>query len=77
MTESCIANLVILSEGRLVTPPLDCGLLGGVFRSELLEQGVIHEEKIGLATLKKAEKIYLINSVRKWQEALLAPEDRL
>ncbi|MBU2261606.1 MAG: aminodeoxychorismate synthase component I [Proteobacteria bacterium] len=77
VTESCIANLVILSEGRLVTPPVDCGLLGGVFRSELLEQGVIYEEKIGLAGLKKAEKIYLINSVRKWQEALLAPEDRL
>ncbi|MHB8907368.1 MAG: aminodeoxychorismate synthase component I [Syntrophales bacterium] len=71
VTESSIANLVILHKGRLVTPPLDCGLLNGTYRTELLERGEISEQTVTLAALKQAEKIYLINSVRKWREAVL------
>ena len=77
VTESCIANVVILRNGRLVTPPLGCGLLNGTFRAELLERGEIHEEALNIQELKKADKIFLINSVRKWREAVLAPEDLL
>ena len=77
VTESCIANVVIPRNGRLVTPPLGCGLLNGTFRAELLERGEIHEETVSIPELKKADKIFLINSVRKWREAILAPEDRL
>ena len=76
MTESCIANLVILRQGRLITPPVDCGLLNGTYRAELLANGELSEETVSLAELKKAEKIFLINSVRKWQEVSLAAEDR-
>ena len=75
VTESCIANVVILRNGRLVTPPLACGLLNGTFRAELLERGEIHEERVSIPELKKADKIFLVNSVRKWREAVLAPED--
>ncbi|MHB9098587.1 MAG: aminodeoxychorismate synthase component I [Syntrophales bacterium] len=71
MTESCIANLVILRNGRLVTPPVCCGLLNGTYRAELLERGEISEEMVSLSTLKQADKIFLINSVRKWREAVL------
>ncbi len=73
MTESCIANLVILRNGRLVTPPVGCGLLSGTYRAELLERGEISEETVSLSSLRRAEKIFLINSVRKWREASLAP----
>jgi para-aminobenzoate synthetase/4-amino-4-deoxychorismate lyase len=75
VTESCIANVVILHNGRLVTPPLRCGLLNGTYRAELLDSGEISEETITLSALKRAEKIFLINSVRKWREASLSPED--
>jgi para-aminobenzoate synthetase / 4-amino-4-deoxychorismate lyase len=77
VTESCIANVVILRNGRLATPPLGCGLLNGTYRAELLEQGEIVEERVSIPELRQAEKIFLINSVRKWREAVLAPEDRL
>ncbi len=77
VTESCIANVVILRNGRLATPPLGCGLLNGTYRAELLERGEIVEERVSIPELKQAEKIFLINSVRKWREAALAPEDRL
>jgi para-aminobenzoate synthetase/4-amino-4-deoxychorismate lyase len=76
VTESCIANVVILRNGKLVTPPLSCGLLNGTYRAELLERGEIFEEKITITELKKIEKIFLINSVRKWREVVLAPENR-
>jgi len=75
-TESCLSNLVILHNGRLVTPPVRCGLLNGTYRQELLECGEISEEAVELPALRQAERIFLINSVRKWREALLAPEDR-
>lgn len=71
VTESSIANLVILLNGRLVTPPVGCGLLNGTYRTELLERGEITEETVTLATLRRAERIFLINSVRKWREAVL------
>jgi para-aminobenzoate synthetase/4-amino-4-deoxychorismate lyase len=71
VTESSIANLVILLNGRLVTPPVGCGLLNGTYRAELLERGEITEETVTLATLRQAERIFLINSVRKWREAVL------
>lgn len=71
VTESCIANVVILRKGRLVTPPLSCGLLAGTFRAELLERGEIREEPITIGELRSAEKIFLVNSVRSWREAIL------
>ena len=75
VTESCIANIVILREGRLITPPLSCGLLNGTYRAELLERREIHEERVSIPELMTAEKIFLINSVRKWREVVLAMED--
>lgn len=69
--------MVILRNGRRVTPPVCCGLLNGTYRAELLERGEISEETVSLSELKKAEKIFLINSVRKWREALLPAEDRI
>jgi para-aminobenzoate synthetase / 4-amino-4-deoxychorismate lyase len=75
VTESCIANVVILREGTLVTPPLSCGLLNGTYRAELLERGEIAEERVSIPDLKRAEKIFLINSVRKWREVVLVQED--
>jgi para-aminobenzoate synthetase / 4-amino-4-deoxychorismate lyase len=71
LTESCIANLVVELDGKLLTPPVDSGLLPGVFRASLIEQGIISERKIMVGDLDRCAKIYLINSVRKWREAVL------
>ena len=72
LTESTIANLVVKLDGALWTPPLDCGLLPGVFRAELLDSGTIRERVLHPADLAGAEEIWLINSVRRWQRAELA-----
>jgi para-aminobenzoate synthetase/4-amino-4-deoxychorismate lyase len=53
----------------LLTPPVSSGLLGGVFRQHLLQSGEIEEKVLWLDDLHQCRKVYLINSVRLWQEA--------
>jgi para-aminobenzoate synthetase/4-amino-4-deoxychorismate lyase len=71
LTESDSANLAVRLDGRLVTPPVSCGLLPGVFRQWLLDRGELYEQIIRLEDLSRCEEIYLINSVRKWRRAIL------
>lgn len=72
LTESTIANLVVDIGGEFLTPPVTCGLLAGTFRAELLEQGVIKEAVISLSDLPRIRKFFLINSLRKWREAVIS-----
>ncbi len=67
VTESCIANVVVELDGRKVTPPGSCGLLAGTFRDQLLSQGEIEEGVVTLDDLRRADSVWLINSVRKWR----------
>ncbi|MCX7992271.1 MAG: aminodeoxychorismate synthase component I [Fimbriimonadales bacterium] len=64
VTESTIANVVVKLNGRRYTPPISCGLLGGVYREYLLERGRVEERVITIEELQQAEVVYLINSVR-------------
>ncbi len=66
VTEATLANVVIRRDGTLLTPPVACGLLAGVFRAELLARGRLREAVITCEDLTGAEAIYLINSVRGW-----------
>lgn len=71
VTESCIANIVVEINGELVTPPVHCGLLPGIYRQYLLEQKKIREEIITLADLRNCAAVSLINSVRgRWDVTL-------
>lgn len=68
LTEFTIGNLVVELDGKFLTPPISCGLLAGTFREYLLETGEVEERVIHKDELKNCTKIYLVNSVRKWQE---------
>jgi para-aminobenzoate synthetase/4-amino-4-deoxychorismate lyase len=69
LTEVTIGNLVVELNGKLFTPPVSCGLLPGTFRAHLVETGQVTERVIRVEELKKCTKIFLVNSVRKWQHA--------
>jgi para-aminobenzoate synthetase/4-amino-4-deoxychorismate lyase len=71
VTEGTIANVVVRKNGKLVTPPVSCGLLAGTFCAQLLSTGKIFEEVVTLDGLKAAEEVFLVNSVRKWQKICL------
>jgi para-aminobenzoate synthetase / 4-amino-4-deoxychorismate lyase len=70
VTETRIANLVVEKDGCLVTPPVECGLLPGVFRKHLLETGQIVEGIVTEDELRHAERVFAINSVRGWMPAV-------
>ncbi|MFN7415315.1 MAG: aminotransferase class IV [Dolichospermum sp.] len=71
ITETSIGNIVVELNGELLTPPVKCGLLAGTFRANLLDKGKIREEIMTMETLKYSNRIYIINSVKKWREAVL------
>ena len=64
VTEGAITNIVIKKNGISYTPPLSSGLLPGVFRAYLIKSGRVKEKRIFLNDLRKADKIFLCNSVR-------------
>lgn len=71
VTETTIANLVVELDSERVTPPVECGLLAGVFRGHLIDQGLVRERRLSLDELRRASRIWVVNSVRKWREAVL------
>ncbi len=73
VTESTIANVVLELDGERVTPPVACGLLPGVMRAWLLARGEVRERVVRVAELPRVRNIWLVNSVRRWRPALLAP----
>lgn len=64
ITESTIANVIVLLDGDWVTPPVASGCLPGVMRRVLLEQGDIREAQVLVSDLARADGLALINSVR-------------
>src|SRR5215217_6637640 len=66
ITESSIATVVVPIDGELCTPPIECGLLPGVFRKHLLAEGKIKERVITIDQFQNANEFFLINSIRKW-----------
>jgi para-aminobenzoate synthetase/4-amino-4-deoxychorismate lyase len=69
VTETTIANIVVDVGGRLVTPPVECGLLAGTMRAELLEVGEISEQVVPIDELCRAPRLWVVNSVRGWRPA--------
>ncbi|RVC43379.1 hypothetical protein EN779_34155, partial [Mesorhizobium sp. M4B.F.Ca.ET.088.02.2.1] len=63
--EGTITNLFAdFGDGVLATPRLDCGLLPGVLRGELLDEGRAAEAIYTLDDLKAARAVYVGNSLR-------------
>lgn len=74
ITESAIANIVYQIDGELFTPPLTDGLLPGVLRDELLDEGKIAERTLPVTELWSVENIWMINSLRGWRRATLTED---
>jgi branched-subunit amino acid aminotransferase/4-amino-4-deoxychorismate lyase len=74
VTETTIANIVAEIGGRKLTPPVECGLLPGTFRSQLLDDRVIEEAVITIDQIRDATGLWLVNSVREWRPAQLGTQ---
>jgi len=75
VTEGCITNLFIETDGRLLTPPVSCGLLGGVYRRYVLETNRdAGEAVLTLRDLRAADRIFVCNAVRGMLPAVLVED---
>ncbi len=70
VTEGCHSNVFLERDGVLLTPPARLGLLPGVLRRKLLEEGRAREAELTLDDL--ADGFLLGNSVRGLMKAVLA-----
>lgn len=73
VTESTIANVALRFGNVWITPHLESGLLGGVYRAELVARGVLEEAPVPVSDLERADEVALINSVRGWRRAVVLP----
>ncbi|HYN38226.1 MAG TPA: aminodeoxychorismate synthase component I [Rhodospirillales bacterium] len=64
LTEGAWSNLFVRRGGRLLTPPVACGLLDGTLRRELLDSGAAEERVLRPEDLVGTEAILFGNSVR-------------
>jgi para-aminobenzoate synthetase/4-amino-4-deoxychorismate lyase len=71
ITECTRGNVALLIDGHWVTPPLHCGLLGGVGRAAYLKQGRLREAVVRVEDLPRVQALAFINSLRGWLDARL------
>jgi para-aminobenzoate synthetase / 4-amino-4-deoxychorismate lyase len=72
ITEGSFTSLFVRKDGVLRTPALACGLLPGILRQQMLDNGTVIEAIVSLADLQNADELYIGNSVRGLMSAQLA-----
>jgi para-aminobenzoate synthetase/4-amino-4-deoxychorismate lyase len=74
VTEGAISNVFVEKDGRWFTPPVECGLLAGVFRRYLLAtRPEIAERVLSTDDLRRADAVYLANAVRGLRREEITP----
>ncbi len=72
ITEGTMHNVFVEIAGALLTPPVSCGLLPGVYREHLLlTDPRCRESVLTLDDLRRADALYLCNAVRCLRPAAL------
>ena len=66
VTEGSYTNIFLQKDGKLITPPVSCGLLPGVLRNHLLEKypELVVEVSFTRKDTEEADALYVGNSVR-------------
>ncbi|TGN00813.1 aminodeoxychorismate synthase component I [Leptospira yasudae] len=64
ITEGSITNLFVKIGDSYFTPPLDSGILPGVFRERLLKRNGFYEKILSLEDLTNSNSVFLCNSLR-------------
>jgi para-aminobenzoate synthetase/4-amino-4-deoxychorismate lyase len=72
VTEGSYTNVFAKIDGTLYTPPVDEGVLGGVYRAYVLDtRDDAAERTLTPDDLRAADALYVCNAVRGWNEAVL------
>lgn len=76
VTETSRANLALWIDGEWCTPALECGLLPGVERGRLLEEGRLVERVVTRPMCERAAALATLSSLRGWRDAVLTSRER-
>lgn len=71
LCEGSRTNLYLKIDGQWLTPPIDCGVLPGVWREALLEQGQVREARLDASVLTPTTPVRLSNGLRGWFDVVL------
>ena len=63
VTESTVANVFVLVDGFMLTPPLEDGALPGIMRAEAIKLARAEERTIKPEMLKRSSEVFLTNSL--------------
>jgi len=66
LCEGSRSNVYLQLGGKWFTPPIDCGCLPGVQRTELLERGLVEERLLYEDDFPRARGVRLSNALRGW-----------
>jgi branched-chain amino acid aminotransferase len=61
--EATSANIFIVKQGRILTPPVTDGVLPGVMRAFVLAQGEAREQSLSPEDIATADEVFLTNSL--------------
>jgi len=66
VTEGAISTIFIKKDGVFYTPPLECGLLPGIFRTFFINESgeKVVEKTLYRDDITRADALYMANSVR-------------
>lgn len=67
LSEGTTCNVIVESDGQLVTPSLATGCLGGVTRDLALEWGIVREADVAIAHLDVTREVLLTSTTRDLQ----------
>lgn len=66
ITEGAISNIFICKGGMIYTPPIESGILNGIYRKHLLYNNInIKEEALYKDDLLTADEVFITNAVKK------------
>jgi para-aminobenzoate synthetase/4-amino-4-deoxychorismate lyase len=71
ITESSIANVAFLIGDEWTTPPVADGLLGGILRAQLVQDGTLTERSITIPEAINADAVALVSAIRGWRPAVI------
>ncbi|MFC1666564.1 aminodeoxychorismate synthase component I [Candidatus Omnitrophota bacterium] len=73
IAEGAISNIIIKKGRFYYTPPIECGLLNGVFRKTLFKNKrfSIKEKVLYKKDIREADEVYMVNSIRGMTKATL------
>jgi para-aminobenzoate synthetase/4-amino-4-deoxychorismate lyase len=75
VTEGAISNIFVQRGQHLLTPPVRCGLLAGIYRQVVLDECPFASEQVLFVDdLLTADALLICNAVRGWRRVTLASD---